>query len=143
MESLLAAHDALEQRVKRSTFIYQPDVHLTSHRSDLKRNITAALQQHEFSDAIIPVRELGSLAEQSLLYLQRYHWKLLYGVVLVCYIAWMLALLTHLAEPADHPAEASQGLQQRPVQAVLAVGVAAAAIMSQLTIPVRPSLLPS
>ena len=145
VRSLLAAHDVHAATVRASTINYRPHSMLHLRRSNLTEGIQAALAQHDSATALRLAQELGRLAEDALLYLQRYHWKVLYATVVATYGTWIVALLIYLF--GDGPVPATWVPRRQRLQAGLAsVTVATAAVLTTLTLPVcsscRPHLLP-
>jgi hypothetical protein len=141
VQSLLAAYDVHEKRVRASTFSFVPFPPFKQHRARLAAAITSQLSEGCYESALPLIRDLATKAEASLLYLNRYHWRMLYGVVVVSYMAWMLLLACQLARPhlalvvTDQP-----GCAQRAGRAaacvILGIGFVATLAMSCLRIPV-------
>jgi Phosphatidylinositolglycan class N (PIG-N) len=142
VRSLLTAYDALETRVAKSTFGFVPDPGLAGNREWLSLEVDSQLASGRHEEALAAAQELAAHAEASLLYLQRYHWKVLYSAVLASYVAWMVALVAVLLSTEGGsktgPAGRASLVGAGPVQVVLAIGAVAAAVLMQLTIPVRP-----
>lgn len=139
VQSLVAAHDKHERRVAASTFLFAPFPTFAQRRHSTAARIKLLLAAGRHAAALPLIRQLGADAEEALLYLNRYHWKALYGVVVATYVAWVLVLLAQLA---PQPAERRQGVQQASVAlvaTVLAAGGIVAAAMLRLSVPVRLS----
>jgi hypothetical protein len=142
VQSLLAAYDVHEKRVCASTFSFVPFLPFQQHRARLTAAISSALSEARYNDAMPMIRELGASAEASLLYLNRYHWRLLYSVVVATYVAWMLLLTCQLVQKSSAFSVIEQSsLAQRAgrlaAAAIVGVGCAAALAIKDLHIPVR------
>lgn len=139
VRSLLAAHDTLQARVRQSAFSFAPHPGLAQQRQQLAQAVMRSVASAQPSAALPHLHRLGVLAEDSLQYLQRYHWKALYGSVLACYVLWALALLLRLLRHQGAQA-GSEGARagRRPLLAAIVVlsGGSAGALLT-LRLPVR------
>jgi hypothetical protein len=89
----------------------------------------AAMNDSRYADAITECQVLGHTAQQALVYIQRYDWKVLSIVVVACYALWLLLLLSALLRPA---AEAAMRSDQTPPVARSSVWTAWALITTGL-----------
>lgn len=142
IKSLLAAHDTLQERVRQSTFSYGPHPGLAALRQQLTARIDSNLAARQYSAATPDLHALGQLAEDSLQYLQRYHWKALYATILACYALWALALVLHLLRQQAAAAGAAQAprAQRVALTVVATLSAASAAALLPLRLPVRSTL---
>lgn len=137
VQSLLAAHDKHEQRVAASTFFFAPFPAFAQHRHSTAARIEHLLSAGSHDAALDLIRQLGAEAEEALLYLNRYHWKPLYAVVVAAYIAWGLILVAQLLPLPSQPSRRMQLASKALTAAVLAAGCIGATAMLQLAVPVR------
>lgn len=93
VKSLLSAYDARAQTVRKATLLFRHHPGLQASRAGITAQIAELLQMQRFEEALPAIVDLGRHAEASLLYLQRYHWLLLYTVIVVQYLLWMLWLV--------------------------------------------------
>jgi hypothetical protein len=133
--SLLAAYDVHAQRVARSTlaFAHAPGLD-SAMRDGLDAVAAAALAEGNPALALEATAELARRAEGALLYLQRYHWRPLYAVVIACYVLWEACLAAQLL----HASSAQKaGAGARAAAGTVALLAASWGALSRLSVPVR------
>lgn len=96
VQSLLSAYDARATTVHASTLFFRHHPGLQAHRGTATAAIEEMLAMRMYAQALPMISELGHHAEASLLYLQRYHWLLLYSVVVAQYVLWILWVMLEL-----------------------------------------------
>lgn len=142
VRSLLSAYDARAETVRASTLFFRHHPGLQAHRAAATAEIEELIAGGAFEQALGLVSELGVHAEASLLYLQRYHWLLLYSVVVAQYMLWMAWVMLELVQDGggDGRVEVAAGwmeLARKAEVAVWAVLAVVLAILARLTVPVR------
>lgn len=138
LQSILAAYEVHAAAVARSTIRFQHYRPLVESSKRLTESIKQAAAQRHFQAALRMIEELGQHAEASLLYLQQYHWRPLYGAVVLSYVAWMALLTTLLLGSRSSTAEQAPYQQMAMLLsgAVTAVGGAVVGMMATVTLPV-------
>lgn len=141
VRSLLSAYDARAEAVRASTLFFRHHPGLQAHREAATARIEQLLGSGSFEQAVLLVSELGIHAEASLLYLQRYHWLLLYSVVVAQYVLWMAWVMLELVQDGggDGRLEVPAGwmeLARKAEVVVWAVLAVLLAILAKLTVPV-------
>ena len=144
VQSLLTAYDARVKTVRASTLGFRHHPGLHAHREAAIAQIDSLLSSNSFEEVLPLLADLGAHAEESLLYLQRYHWLLLYSVVVLLYVLWMLWVLLELLKDGGPEANGWTSETWRDVvwkaEAVVYCSMAIAlAVLASLEVPVRTS----